>query len=1445
MKNKLLYFIILNLIFSLIIITPYTVSAQPAYAEFKQGYKITIDHTYIDDDLTNFPVLVKLNASVSLHGAEGHGIRFYASDLTTVLPFEVEEWNVLGNSYVWVNVTSIDNDVDTDFYIYYDTEESYFTELKNTSTWNSNYVFVNHMDDRANTSFYDPCDVLAPNWSVNANPCVVEISPAGHIHLEDSCDGNDNISVITRTLSAGTGIHLNETVTICLKLDNLSNSSRLDNLTAPDNDGYGTTADTSEPNIQKSGASFTTYNVMPDEREVMSFMASQNFSETGIVELWGVQDGGAGTEFIRKFYTDKVPIGHYFNLTLVFDNVSDEIFNLTLYMNGTYLGNVTTGMDTTDGNEKLHLQTKGKSYDLTNWTLDYIKFTRDNLDNEQSLYTTDSTFTNNATKNATNNPIESISKICFGQDFYGDEDRAAAFDYIVQPTSGMSANYGSISAWTYYDNTSDGVNDHYVFGVRGGTPANRLLTYTRNEGGDPYHMCSLGDTNSNSTIKINASEWHMITLSWDNGQGTFYYDGIPRHQFTYGDNPETSLSLLIGALNNNGDYISSFDGKIDEVRMSNINLSAAWIKADFHTQNQTDGFLTFGDAPIYEEEENTPPTVSHPNPANNSVDISVDTSIINVTIVDDDGDTFNWSIETAPDIGTNSSNDDTNGSKNCSISGLLCGTDYIWYINVTDGQNDTNISYTFRTEDCPDQFNNSCNSYEYGNWSFSEHCLNGVLEEEWLESNTTSWHVEQYDLPFNHTYVYNNSNGSADEIGFTYLNNSGMNRSQTLIWIYNNGTAELPLYQGPIYAFRNSSSYDTFLYGPNEIFALTFNGTGFVNTNDSTPVTTPLDAYNYAPLVQIGWHYDNETQEEEVWYYEIAPYEENGSWIKTIYNALCGDIDTKAWGTPDFSGLFTEPSGWCYEGNLSGNVSYADCQGFGLCVWNPYDQKNNSYFDFIEVWQLNYTLNMSASHPVLAGRPHMEFPVLNGSALNETLSEFMEAAEGNITYENISDFMQNVTNLMNMESRPAYLYKPISNWDQNDTIYYYSAVITNFSEVVNQSMAEEYWGYVPENILWLRIMDCTDANGTASCMIAIDVDNNGTWDNNDRAYYFAEPGGIEWEFHGPNWVPTYAPLSEVYYTWRNDVYNLHRYNTHVQYDFILPLNELVKNNSETLNYSDVFGLSIFTWNAENSYLPFWQNYNESNCSAYKNEDHDIIKNYFLNTTYIDPELDLNISDENIGRWGEGVITGELGEAGGYYDIEVNLSMYDNSTGEVITTVNSSMLGDNHSYEVNFTVNVSNSGTLPLSDIYVNMTFLNCSCSDWKYNITSTNIDEADLYYYNDSCYLIIYDPDIEPLAAATNWSIWMVINISECGGTNHSGTIQNNVSVNSSAGATASDNSNPLQWRILVERVDISATRPYPSVQGTSENVINILGIIFIISAILLILFIMKQHGVF
>jgi len=99
-------------------------------------------------------------------------------------------------------------------------------------------------------------------------------------------------------------------------------------------------------------------------------------------------------------------------------------------------------------------------------------------------------------------------------------------------------------------------------------------------------------------------------------------------------------------------------------------------------------------------EENSPSSISNPNPENGETDVSVDLTQLSVTINDPEGDTFDWSIETSPDIGTSSGSDENNGTKTCGVDDLEFNTTYTWYVNATDsGSGDTTTKvYEFTTE---------------------------------------------------------------------------------------------------------------------------------------------------------------------------------------------------------------------------------------------------------------------------------------------------------------------------------------------------------------------------------------------------------------------------------------------------------------------------------------------------------------------------------------------------------------------------------------------------------------------------------------------------------------------------------------------------------------------------------------------------------------------------
>lgn len=89
------------------------------------GYrrKITFDNSAQTENLTNFPVMVKLDSTrISYANTQdsGQDIRFTDSDGTTLLKYEIEKWDETGTSTVWVKVPQIDASSSTDnIYMYY------------------------------------------------------------------------------------------------------------------------------------------------------------------------------------------------------------------------------------------------------------------------------------------------------------------------------------------------------------------------------------------------------------------------------------------------------------------------------------------------------------------------------------------------------------------------------------------------------------------------------------------------------------------------------------------------------------------------------------------------------------------------------------------------------------------------------------------------------------------------------------------------------------------------------------------------------------------------------------------------------------------------------------------------------------------------------------------------------------------------------------------------------------------------------------------------------------------------------------------------------------------------------------------------------------------------------------------------------------------------------
>lgn len=93
---------------------------------------------------------------------------------------------------------------------------------------------------------------------------------------------------------------------------------------------------------------------------------------------------------------------------------------------------------------------------------------------------------------------------------------------------------------------------------------------------------------------------------------------------------------------------------------------------------------------------NSAPSYGTPSPTNGSTGQAL-SLIWSILINDSDADSFNWWINCSHGE-TNSSNDDTNGTKNLSISGLSYSTQYTVWVNTTDSYDWTREWFTFTTQ---------------------------------------------------------------------------------------------------------------------------------------------------------------------------------------------------------------------------------------------------------------------------------------------------------------------------------------------------------------------------------------------------------------------------------------------------------------------------------------------------------------------------------------------------------------------------------------------------------------------------------------------------------------------------------------------------------------------------------------------------------------------------
>jgi len=220
--------------------------------------------------------------------------------------------------------------------------------------------------------------------------------------------------------------------------------------------------------------------------------------------------------------------------------------------------------------------------------------------NEDSSPVQDST-SNNNDGNVTRADYTASGKFSGAYEF-----ESGNFEKINLGTSGFSRANSTVSAWTRYDGPADYSAKWYGIFSQGSFWCGSRNLFSMKSKDDDFGYKTRYDSYNNCNVHADAIStepapigvWKYVTYSWDNTANEYliYLDGveIARDDIT---NPSTLSTggIRIGALYFTGSY--TWDGLIDEFRISSVTRSPDWIAFEYCNTNQS--CMIYGDEEQY------------------------------------------------------------------------------------------------------------------------------------------------------------------------------------------------------------------------------------------------------------------------------------------------------------------------------------------------------------------------------------------------------------------------------------------------------------------------------------------------------------------------------------------------------------------------------------------------------------------------------------------------------------------------------------------------------------------------------------------------------------------------------------------------------------------------------------------------------------------------------